>query len=99
PCPAAKPVKMKQSNARQVKRTYHEEAPVASIRKHDFTPTEKKDILANKVNSEEWDCPKPGSRQNKKMIRDNKKRMDKRIRAMMKKQTEMSQADPLTNSR
>lgn len=100
PCPTVKPVKLRESHARQVKKAYHEESPVASARPHhDFTPSDKKDILANKMNVEEWDCPRPGSRQNKKMIRDNKKRMEKRVRVMMKKQHEMKQTDPLTNIR
>lgn len=94
PCPHVKTGKLKESTARRgkVKKHIQEEInPIAvTSRRHNYIPTRSKpETLADKIDVEEWDCPKPGSRENQKIIKEHKKRMEKRIRSMMKKQDTM----------
>lgn len=91
PCPEVKALKLKEANFRFVRQKKHDpEAVNASTKKvkrhRDPYLFTKAETLASKMNVEDWDCPKPGTR--KKVIKENKKRMEKRIQSMVKKRSD-----------
>ncbi|HEX5168941.1 MAG TPA: hypothetical protein VFW11_07190 [Cyclobacteriaceae bacterium] len=65
---------------------------------------EQKQNLKDPATVEEWDCPRPGEQKNKKIVKNNIRRMEKKMHTDMKKRQVMdslnavkSQSLPLPN--
>ena len=94
-CPVTKAPKMRTSTVRhsQIRKHRHEQpAPSASARIYqnrykDFTFKTSSDTKSAE-GLEDWDCPKPGGQKNKKIARENRKRIEKMMRSMAKSKRE-----------
>ena len=88
-CPKSKPLKMKESRAKRGKKV--PQSITASVKpdKHAYKELKKSDhSLKSAENIEEWDCPRPGSQKNNKIVKENKRRMEKNMRLALKKRSQ-----------
>ena len=97
-CPEVKTQKMKRSTARQGA-SRHTPGTLSAFVKPQRTYTRENDRMdripvKNPQDMEEWDCPRPGEQSNHKIVKENKKRMEKKMRMALKKRERI---DPATS--
>lgn len=89
---------MKMSRAKQRRRgSYESLSASVSHKKNNVQYFKKSDQLVGKSpeNIEEWDCPRPGIQKNNKIIKENKKRMEKNMRKALKKRIQTDSTETI----
>lgn len=81
-CPDYRPLRMKESNPFRSKNK-----PSLSTSNKQIHPTysvrdrrQADDEARKTVTIEEWDCPRPGSQRNKKIVKENIRRMERKMK-------------------
>ena len=90
-CPDYKPLRMKENNPFRSKRKNVPSLSASSVTsKKEYyrerpQPTEAKKV----VSIEDWDCPKPGGQRSKKIVKENIKRMERKLKDDSKRKSSL----------
>lgn len=90
-CPDYKPLRMKESNPYRSKKNVPSLSASSVTGKKDYYTRERPQSTEVKkvVSIEDWDCPKPGGQRSKKIVKENIKRMEKKLKDDSKRKSSL----------